>query len=321
MRIVMMGTGGFAVPTFRSLLDSVHTISALVTRPPKAMRGKNREATSPMREVAEQSQLPVLMPEDINAEQARTEIASLQADLFIVCDYGQILSHDLLNAAGKGGVNLHASLLPRYRGAAPINWAIYDGQSETGVTVIHMTSKLDAGPCLTTRGVMIGPDESAVELEKRLAEVGVDAVHEAIGMLADWDGQSALGKLQDSTTATKAPRLKKSDGEVEWKRTAAQIRNQVLAMKPWPGTFCHWLRKGHEPFRLILERVEVVDHEDHEQNPPGTVLSANGRQIVVATGGGCLRLDAVQPAGKKLLSAAEFLRGYHIAPGDRMQVK
>lgn len=320
MRLVMMGTGGFAVPTFRSLLDSTHTVSALVTRPPKVTRGKSREGMNPMREVAEEHQLPVLMPENVNAEEARSGIASFNSDLFVVCDYGQILSRELLNATGKGGINLHASLLPQYRGAAPINWAIHDGQTQTGVTVIHMTWKLDAGPCLTTRRVKIGPDETAVELESRLAEVGVDAVREAIDMLVNWDGQTALGQLQDSTRATKAPRLKKSDGEVDWSRTAVQIRNQVRAMKPWPGTFCYWLRGGRDLVRLILADVQVMDGKDYDRKPPGTVLVADGQQIVVATGGGCLRLDAVQPAGKKQLSAAEFMRGYPMAPGDRMQI-
>ena len=172
MRLVMMGTGPFAVPTFRALLASPHEMLGLVTRPDKPAHRREKSPANPMREVALQHRLKVFEPESINSPEAQAWLGELAADLFVVCDYGQILSRDILSLARLGGINLHASLLPKYRGAAPINWAIYHGETETGVTVIHMTPQLDAGPCLVQHRTPIGPDETAPDLETRLAELG-----------------------------------------------------------------------------------------------------------------------------------------------------
>ena len=163
MRIIMMGTGGFAVPTFISLLESRHTVLALVTRPPKPLRGKRRAPVNPALEVAQSRGLSVLMPENVNSEQARIDIGAFQSDLLMVCDYGQILSPDVLQLPRLGGINLHGSLLPKYRGAAPVNWAMYNGDAETGVSIIHMTPGLDAGPCLSQRRTAIEPNETAID--------------------------------------------------------------------------------------------------------------------------------------------------------------
>ncbi len=258
MRLLMMGTGPFAVPTFASLLDSAHDVVALVSRPVPPPKGRMKLPPAPMRDLAVERGVPILEPEDINAEESRRALAALDFQLLVACDYGQILSADTLAISPLGGINLHASLLPKYRGAAPINWAIYHGDAETGVTVIHMTARLDSGPCLVQRGTLIGPDEDAVQLERRLSQIGVDAVQEALGMIAQWDGQSPLGVVQDPRSATKAPRLKKSDGEVDWTRSSQQIVNQVRALKPWPGTFATWRRANGEAMRLILDRVSVV---------------------------------------------------------------
>ncbi|MBW3599806.1 MAG: methionyl-tRNA formyltransferase, partial [Planctomycetes bacterium] len=303
---MMMGTGQFAVPTFESLLDSRHDVPALFTRPAPPAKGK-RPPPRPMFEVAQRRGLPTFEPESVNSPEARGRLRRLDADLFVVCDYGQILSAETLSLARLGGVNLHASLLPKYRGAAPINWALYHGETETGVTVIHMTPRLDAGPALVQRSTPIGPGEDAVALEQRLANFGVPAVHEASEMLAAWDGQSPLGKPQDPSQATRAPRLKKLDGEVDWTRTAEQIKNQHRAFQPWPGLFTHWRRPGHEPLRLILVEIHPVT-ETAFAAKPGEVAEVSRDHLHIAAGEGLLSLAVVQPAVKRPMPIAEFLR-------------
>ncbi len=219
----------------------------------------------------------------------------------MVCDYGQILAPATLAAARHGGVNLHASLLPKYRGAAPINWAIYHGETETGVTVIHMTPQIDAGPCIAQARAAIGPDETAADLEPRLAELGARLICETIDRL---EAGRVEAIPQDAALAGKAPRLKKTDGLVDWSRPAAAIKNQIRAMEPWPKTYTFWHRPGGPPVRLILGPASVVQplwcgrpactgagETPAPQVIPGTVLEAAGNRLVIAAGE-----DAVMPA-------------------------
>ncbi len=308
----MMGTGAYAVPTFRALVESPHDVAALLTRPDAAAGGRRKPPPNPMREAAEQLGVAVFDPPDANAAEARQLLLDQRPDLLVVCDYGQILSRETLGAARHGGFNLHASLLPKYRGAAPINWAIYHGETETGNTVIHMTPQIDAGPCVAQQRMAIGPDETAVDLEARLAAAGAKLVLGAIDALE-------AGRLetipQDKAKVTRAPKLKKTDGQINWSRTTEQIRNQVRAMQPWPRTYTHWLRPDHEPLRLVLEEVAAGDEACHEA--PGTVVEAAGDSLMLATGCGTLHVRRLQPAGKRVLAAEEFLRGYHVQPGER----
>lgn len=310
MRVIMMGTGPFAVPTFRALLDSPHDVSALFTRPDRPLHAKSRAEANPMRELAESCGARVHDPQDVNAPHARMVLASYRLDLLVVCDYGQILAPQTLEIARLGGINLHASLLPKYRGAAPINWAIYHGETETGVTVIHMTARVDAGPAIAQTKTPIGPDETAAELEPRLAKLGVPLVIDAISAIAS----GTAGPIeQDPAEASRAPRLKKEHGAVDWSRRAADIKNQVRAFQPWPKTYTFWRREGHEPLRLILLGVHV---QPAGSGKPGTVLEAKGDKLVIATGDGGLAIDAIQPGGKRVLSASEFLPGYPVRPGE-----
>lgn len=332
MRILMMGTGPFAVPTFAALLDAGHDMPALITRPTPAAKGREKAPLNPMRDLAECRGIPVLTPESINTPAARQQLAELRPELLVVCDYGQILSRETLTVAPLGGINLHGSLLPKYRGAAPVHWAILNGDLETGVTVIHMTPRLDGGPCLAVRKTPIGADETTPQLEDRLSRLGVEAVQEAIAKLEGWDRHSPLGELQDTTLATKAPRLTKQDGAVDWSKSAEQIRNQVRALKPWPGTYTHWLRGQAEPLRLILDWVAVADPKSSElvvrgssgragategRSEPGEVIVSEGDRLIVATGNGALAIEKLQPAGKRVMDASEFLRGYAVKAADR----
>jgi len=308
----MMGTGPFAIPTLERLYKSEHVVVALVTRPVRTAAGRIQPPPSPMRAAAEANETIVIDPESVNDAAARAKLAEFRPDLLVVCDYGQILSPDTLAVARLGGINLHASLLPKYRGAAPINWALYNGETETGVSVIHMTPQLDAGPVIAVAKTPVAADETAVELEARLAALGAPLVIQSIAELA---AGRAKPILQDYSLATRAPRLKKTDGQVRWNRLATAIRNQVRAMQPWPKTYTFWRRPQAEPLRLILERVSIVPNLTAAAS--GTVIEAVENRLVVATGDKGLAIERLQPAGKRVLTAQEFLRGYPVRVGER----
>ncbi|HEY2894522.1 MAG TPA: methionyl-tRNA formyltransferase [Pirellulales bacterium] len=309
LRVIMMGTGPFAVPTFRALLASERDVLALVTRPPKSLHGKSQADVNPMRVVAQECELPIHEPPSVNTPYARAVLASYRPDVFVACDYGQILAPETLEIARLGGINLHASLLPKYRGAAPINWAIYRGETETGVTVIHMTPRVDAGPAIAQAATPIGAEEDAVELEGRLAELGVPLVLKALDEL---ERGAARPIEQEAGQASRAPRLKKELGLVDWQKSAAEIASQVRALVPWPKTYTFWQRPGGAPLRVILEQVLVVD----ANGEPGTVLEAAGDRLVIAAGQGALAVNVIQPSGKRVMAAGEFLRGYPVRPGQ-----
>ena len=207
MNIIVFGTGPFCVPTLKKLTESECEILAVVTRPIDDAGKRRKTVANPVREFAVEHQLTLHEPASCNEAGFVQKLKDYQADLFFVCDYGQILSRQCLAAAKKGGINLHGSLLPKYRGAAPINWAIYHGETETGVTVIHMSSRLDAGPCLTQDKLTIADDDTAEDVEAALSKLGVSTVMNAIGMLNNWDGESDIGTIRDKSLATKAPRL------------------------------------------------------------------------------------------------------------------
>lgn len=324
MRLVMMGTGPFAVPTFRALLDSNHVVLGLMTRPTPPFRGRGPAPVNPMRELAEQRGISVSAPDSVNSPESIAQLEQWAADLFVVCDYGQILKRDTLARARLGGINLHGSLLPRYRGAAPINWALYNGDPETGVTVIHMTPLLDGGPIIAVHRTPIEPEETAVELERRLAQAGVAPVLESLELLARWDGATPLGAMQDPQLATRAPRLTKADGEVDWGRPARAIRDQVRAFKPWPGTYTQCPSTKGEPVRLILTSVSVVAPTASSQDDatdrlqPGQVVRSDGERLWMRTGDGVLSIEELQPAGKRVMRVGEFLHGHAVPVGTQL---
>jgi methionyl-tRNA formyltransferase len=266
----------------------------------------------PVRQLAEAQSTPIFDPEDVNGEEARARLSEYGADLLVVCDYGQILSAETLATTRLGGVNLHGSLLPKYRGAAPIHWAIYHGESETGISVIHMTPRVDAGPVIEQARTPIGPEETAAEVEARLSQLGPACVLRAIEALG---AGSARTLPQDPALASKAPRIKKADGLIDWTRPAEAIRNHVRAMEPWPKTYTFWHRPQGPPMRLILGPVRVTDSSAPDASP-GTVLEAPGDCIIIAAGEGAVVLQTLQPAGKRLLEVREFLRGCPVQPGE-----
>ncbi len=335
----MMSTGPFAVPTFRVLLQSGHEVAALVTSPLRTHRGKPVAPISPIRDIAGEHGVPILDPEDVNEPAFQAVLAARGAELLVVCDYGQILAPATLAAARRGGINLHASLLPKYRGAAPINWAIYHGETETGVTVIHITPGVDAGPCLAQSRLAIGPEETAGELEPRLAELGAGLIRETIARMEA--GDPTLRPLdQDPALASKAPRLKKTDGLIDWSRPALGVKNQVRALEPWPRNYSFWHPAVGPAVRLILGPLSVVEGfdfvaqasclpvEDAGKMPAlqdagkmpalraGAVLEAAGGRLVIAAGLGGVAPGGIQPAGKRMMGVDEFLRGHAVRVGD-----
>ncbi len=312
MRLVMMGTGPFAVPTFRGLYDTGHTVVTLVTQPLARKRGRRPIAVSPLRAIAQAHGTPIFDPDNVNTTDTQARLVDCEADLLVVCDYGQILSADTLATSRLGGVNVHGSLLPKYRGAAPVNWAIYHGDTETGVSIIHMTPRLDAGPVIAQQRVPIGPEETADQLEQRLSEIGAQLVGRAVDSL---EAGRTEAVPQDSSLASKAPRLKKTDGAIDWSRPARAIKNQGRAMQPWPKTYTFWHRSDGVPLRLIIGPISAVD-TPHGDAAPGTVLEASDDRLFVAAGEGTVALEHIQPAGKRLLSVEEFLRGNRVCRGN-----
>lgn len=305
----MLGTGPFGVPALRRLAASRHEVAGVVTRPP---RGRRAEA-APLEQAAVELGISVQRPQTVNSDDARAALRGLAPDLMVVCDYGEILKRDTLEVARLGGINLHGSLLPKYRGAAPVQWAVLNGDAETGNTVIQMTPGLDAGPCLGVQRVAIDPDETAGELEARLAELGGELVLSVVDAI---EGGTAKPQAQDKAAASKAPRLEKGQGLIDWSRPAGAIKNQVRALDPWPRAFTHWQRGPGEPLRLIVHRVQVADSSDAESEP-GMVTEA-GPRLVVAASEGEVEILSLQPAGKRVLTAGEFLRGYPVAVGHRL---
>ena len=321
MKLLMMGTGPFAVPTFQRLLQSQHEVVALVTRPTVIGVGK-KAPINPMREAAEAHGVNVVAPEDVNAPESLTQLRAWQPDLLVVCDYGQILSPEALTVAPLGGINLHGSLLPKYRGAAPVQWCVWNGDPVSGSTVIHLTPRLDGGPILATVTTDVLENETAAELESRLAELGVQPVLDAIQQLERLDGVTPIGQPQDQSLVTKAPRLHKSQGQIDWSQDAEKIRNQIRAFQPWPGSFTYWHR-GDSPLRLILTEVQLVPDpplaEGSAQTPkPGQIIVASKSEVWVQTGRGVLALKKLQPAGKRVMEITEFLRGYPFMIGQTL---
>jgi methionyl-tRNA formyltransferase len=317
MRLVMMGTGMFAEPAFAALLQSPHEVVGLVTQPDRtigAERGSTRQVGKGLKSIALEQGIPIFQPESINTPES---IASLQAwkpDLLVVAAYGQILARDVLVAIPRGGVNIHASLLPKYRGAAPVAWAIYHGEKETGVTIIRMSAALDAGEMLAQEALAIGVDETAGELEARLADLGSKLVRMVLDQLA---AGSVVGILQDKSQATKAPKLTKEHGQIDWSRPAPAVWQQIKAMQPWPTAYTYWRREGQEPIRLIIFRARALA-ESTSTNPGSLLIDDQAPKLLrVAAGQGTvLEITELQPAGKKRMSAADYLRGHPAHPGD-----
>ncbi len=326
MRIVMMGTGSFAEPTFARLLVSTHEVVGLVTQPDRAVfkeTASSRQPRQVMKELAVARGIPVLQPQSINTPEGVAALTALKPDLLVVAAYGQILSKEVLSVAPKGGINVHASLLPKYRGAAPINWAIYHGEAQSGVTIIRMSISLDAGDMLAQEAIDILPTETAGELEARLGPVGARLAIDIVDRLAVGP---VSGLPQDKSLVTKAPKLTKEQGLIDWSRPAFAVCNQIRAMQPWPTAYTYLRRDGTEPLRLIICTANEYPVRFDPSAPSGKVFTDEkfpGSLFVVAgpiseDERSVVEIAELQPAGKRRMSARDFLRGNAIPPGARL---
>jgi methionyl-tRNA formyltransferase len=321
MRLVMMGSGTFAEPTFEALLAGPHPVVGLVTQPDRAggrERGSTRQTGQGMKAIAERHGVPVFQPESVNTPEGVAGVRAFRPDLLVVAAYGQILSRDVLAVPPHGGINVHASLLPKYRGAAPVAWAIYHGETRTGVTIIKMSVSLDAGDMLVQEAIDILPGETAGELEARLAPLGARLALQVAEQVA---AGTAHGVKQDQAQVTKAPKLTKEHGLIDWTRTAEQVCSQVRAMQPWPTAYTFLHRAGQPPLRVIVYRATArAGRPADPSSGPGLVVNdpaVPGSLFVAAGSGTVVEVDELQPAGKRRMPAVEFLRGYRPRPGDR----
>ncbi len=316
MKLLYFGTPSFAVPTLRALHQAGHPILCVVTQPDRP-RGRGRRPVPPeVKKAAGQLGLETLQPEKANSAQAVRRLAGLEADLGVVVAYGEMLKPKLLSVTRRGFINAHASLLPDYRGAAPINWALIRGEEVTGVTVIRMEPRLDAGPILAKRKVPIGEDETAGQLHDRLAQVAADLVVEVVNRMDA--GERVAGRPQPAETGFFARKLTKEDGRIDWSCEAREIENRVRGLTPWPGAYST-LHSSDGATRVTLLRVRAEPSEVGDE-PPGTVLTADeDRGIAVRTGRGAVRIRRLKPAGSRAMSARDFLHGHHVEPGDRFR--
>ena len=307
MKIIYMGTPQFAVPPLRALRHAGHDIIAVVTRTDKpAGRGKVL-TPPPVKTAALDLGVPVQQPKRVRAPESVAAIQALAPDVIVVAAYGQILPKELLELPTYGCINIHASLLPAYRGAAPVNWAIINGEPETGVTIMQMDEGMDTGAMLLREAVAIGPRDTTGSMLEKLSLLGSRMVVEALAGLADG---TLTPVPQDHGKATLAPLLKKEDGRIDWDRPAAEIHNRVRGLFPWPGAYTH----------LDGRLVKILESDVVEgSGEPGAFIGGPHGTLHVGTGKGLLRVVTLQPEGKKPMTAAEFLRGHRGLAGKRFK--
>ncbi|MEE8185545.1 MAG: methionyl-tRNA formyltransferase [Thermodesulfobacteriota bacterium] len=305
-RIIFMGTPDFAVPSLKALIDAGHDILAVVTRPDRP-KGRGRVlAMPPVKEEALRYGIKVLQPEKINDKGFVKDLKAFVPEIVVVVAYGKILPGSIIDMPPKGCINLHASLLPKYRGAAPINWAIINGEVESGITTMFMDRGMDTGPILMAEDVPIGIDDTSAVLHDILKEKGARLLVRTLDLLS----RDAITPIpQDDSKATYAPMLKKEDGRIDWKKGADEVRNLTRGLYPWPGAFTNWNEK-------VLKILEGSVRPVHVNDRPGMICAVDENGIEVATNNGIFIIKELQPANKSRMTAAEFIKGYSIGTGQ-----
>ena len=309
MRIVFMGTPAAAVPTLQHLIAAGHDIVAVWTQPDKPSGRGNKVTASPVKELALSRGLTVHQPVKIKTPESISLFTSHNADLVVVVAYGRILPSQFLNAPKRGCINVHFSLLPLYRGAAPVSWAIVNGESRTGVTTMFIEEELDAGPILLQRATSIGPNETAPELMGRLSHLGAELLIETVDQL-----DTITPRPQHRRDATFAPMLQKENGLIDWTSSAHLIECRVRGLQPWPNAYTHYNRE-----RLIVWKAEV-NQRNEQTASSGEVVAAHGDDLIVRCGAETsLRLIELQLEGKRRMSTRDFLNGTHLKVGERFE--
>lgn len=309
MRVVFMGTPAAAVPSLQALIAGGHEIAAVWTQPDKPAGRGHKLTPSPVKQLAISQGLTVHQPAKIKTPESIALFSSHNADLVVVVAYGRILPGEFLNAPKRGCINVHFSLLPLYRGAAPVNWSIINLETTTGVTTMFIEEQLDAGPILLQKKTSIGPTETAPELMDRLSHMGAELLNETID-----DLDTITPRPQRDRDATFAPMLRKENGLIDWTCSARIIECRVRGLQPWPNAYTHY--KGE---RVIIWRAEVAGNE-HIAAAPGEVVAAHGDDLIVkCSANNGLRLTEVQLQGKRRMSVRDFLNGTHLKVGERFE--
>ena len=309
MKVIFFGTGEFGLPALKFLKDSSHTLLGVVTSPDKP-RGRNlKRGFSPVKQWAADQHISLFQWQSLKTEEPRKILKNACAEVFAVADYGFILPEEILSIPHKLCLNIHASLLPRYRGAAPVQWAIMNGETVTGITIFKMSAKLDAGEILLQKKEKIRPEDDSVSLEKRLSETGGAALIEALKQVEH--GLLSLTP-QDDKLASQARKITKEDGRLDWHLEPELIRNRVRALLPWPK--CYTFYEGK---RLVIAEVTVSGEHTPESILPGTVVEASASKgLFVTASGGILEIKKIQLEGRKMLSSNEFLKGFSLRRGS-----
>jgi methionyl-tRNA formyltransferase len=307
LRTVFMGTPDFALQTLQGLIDAGCKMVGVYTQPDRPKGRGKQLAAPPVKELAQKYDIPVYQPLKLRQPEAVAELEALAPDLIVVVAYGQILPKSVLEIPAHGCINVHASLLPKYRGAAPINKAIIDGETETGITTMYMDVGLDTGDMLVKKTLAIGPEETAGELHDRLASLGRETMEETLRRLCAGTLQR---EVQDDEQSTYASMMRKEDGRIDWNRSAQEIHNHVRGLDPWPGAYT---TLNGELLKLAETSPEAAE------GLPGSVIAADKNGVCVACGSGSLRIQQLQLAGRKRLAAADFLRGCPLEAGAMME--
>ncbi len=307
LRVVMMGTGTFALPSFQALIDSEYDVVALVTQPDRTGRGHHRHVNE-LKETALGHDVDVFQPESVNTPESLQQLRDFKADIFVVAAYGQILSRELLEIPRLGAVNLHGSLLPKYRGAAPVQFAVLNGEKETGVTLFQIEPKLDAGPILGVVRTDIGKKETSGQLHDRLSELSAPLT---LDVLRKLEAGTVEEFTQEASAVTKAPKIRKEHGLIDWSKKSEQIAWHVSGMQPWPMPFTFLHHPERKSTRILI--LDVVELTGEDATPVEKLSSGQLQQIdnriYVRTGDSALEILKLQPAGKKPMSASQFLCG------------
>ncbi|HKQ07728.1 MAG TPA: methionyl-tRNA formyltransferase [Blastocatellia bacterium] len=316
MRLIFMGTPEFAVPSLKRLLADGQEVAAVFTQPDKPAGRGHHLHTPPVKQLALERGIAVHQPARIKAsDEVRAVFERIQPDACVVAAYGKILPAWLLQIPRLGCINVHASLLPRYRGAAPINWAIANGEPETGVTIMQMDAGMDTGPMLAKRATAIGATETAPELAVKLAELGAALLSETLPAV---ERGAVTAEAQDNDAATYAPMLKREDGLLDWRLPAAEISNRVRAFQPWPGVYTTLGGARLHLWRARPEDQPIAD-EPQAANPPGTILRIDRAGLLIrCAAGSALLIEECQLEGKRRVAAREFANGMRLKAGDRL---
>lgn len=311
LKIIFMGTPQFALPCLELLIESDEEIQAVITRP-DTPQGRGRKITAPpVKRFAEKHNLTVIQPRNVNQADFIKEITGLKPDLLVVVAFGKILSADLLAVPVYGGINVHASLLPKYRGGAPINWAIIEGEKQTGVTIMKIEEKLDRGGIILQKKIDILPDEDAVTLHDKLSVLGKEALREAIDLIKK--GELTVHPQGNRETSF-APNLKKENGLVNWQKDDFQIHNLIRGTIPWPGAFTYINLSGKK-VNLKIWKSSLSQEDSSRKSKPGEIVALDRAGWKVATRKGLILIKEVQTSGGKRLSAYDFSLGHNIKPG------